>query len=176
MVRVQFVLDSWKTIRKDVAGAVREFPAAAFDEKPIEGVDSFGVIARHILNAGNAFPGILMTGIESLQTPDFRDKMKPHMYDLAEDASPEQLAEALEKSIEDRTAQLAARPDEFFTQEITRFDGMRLTRLEMIQFIKEHELTHRSQLFMLMRLKGMVPPTTKRRVAAVKAQEAAAKA
>jgi uncharacterized damage-inducible protein DinB len=169
MVRVQFVLDSWKTVRKDVAGAVLEFPAEAFDEKPIEGVDSFGTIARHILNAGNAFPGILMTGIESLQTPDFREKMKPHMYDLAENATPQQLAEALEKSIETRTAQLAGQPDEFFTQEITRFDGQRLTRLEMLQFVKEHELTHRSQLFMLMRLKGIVPPTTRRRMAAAKA-------
>ena len=60
-------------------------------------------------------------------------------------------------------------PEEFFDQEITRFDGMRLTRLEMLQFVKEHELTHRSQLFMLMRLKGMVPPTTKRRMAAAAA-------
>jgi uncharacterized damage-inducible protein DinB len=169
MVRVQFVLDSWKTIRKDVAGAVREFPAEAFDEKPIEGVDSFGTIARHILNAGNAFPGILMTGIDNLQTPDFRDKMKPHMHSLPESATPEQLAEALEQSIETRTAELSKQPDEFFTQEITRFDGVRLTRLEMLQFVKEHELTHRSQLFMLMRLKGMVPPTTKRRLAAAKA-------
>lgn len=169
MVRVQFVLDSWKTVRKDVAGAVREFPADAFDEKPIEGVDSFGTIARHILNAGNAFPGILMTGIESLQTPDFREKMKSHMHNLAEGATPEQLADALEQSLEIRTAQLASQPDEFFAHEITRFDGLRLTRLEMIQFVKEHELTHRSQLFMLMRLKGMVPPTTKRRMAAAKA-------
>jgi uncharacterized damage-inducible protein DinB len=169
MVRVQFVLDSWKTVRKDVAAAVREFPPDAFNETPVEGVDSFGVIANHILNAGNAFPGILMTGIESLQTPDFREKMKPHMYDLAKDATPEQLAEALEKSIEDRTAQLASQPDEFFTHEITRFDGLRLTRLEMLQFVKEHELTHRSQLFMLMRLKGIVPPTTRRRMAAAKA-------
>jgi len=54
-------------------------------------------------------------------------------------------------------------------REITRFDGLRLTRLEMLQFLKEHELTHRSQLFMLMRIKGMVPPTTKRRLAAAKA-------
>jgi uncharacterized damage-inducible protein DinB len=169
MLRVQFVLDTWKTVRKDVVGAVRDFPAAAFEEKPIEGVDSFGTIARHILNAGHAFPGILMTGIESLQTPDFRDKMKPHMHSLPEGASPEQLAEALEQSIETRCGELTAQPDEFFTQEITRFDGLRLTRLEMLQFVKEHELTHRSQLFMLMRLKGMVPPTTKRRMAAAKA-------
>jgi uncharacterized damage-inducible protein DinB len=169
MVRVQFVLDTWKTIRKDVAGAVREFPAEAFDEKPIEGVDSFGVIARHILNAGNAFPGILMAGVDNLQTPDFRDKMKPHMYILAEGATPEELAAALEASVETRTAELASQPDDFFTGEITRFDGVRLSRLEMLQFVKEHELTHRSQLFMLMRLKGMVPPTTKRRLAAAKA-------
>ncbi len=169
MVRVQYVLDSWKTVRKDVVGAVREFPAEAFGEKPIEGVDSFGTIARHILNAGHAFPGILMEGVDNLQTPEFREKMKPHMYNLSEDATPAQLADALETAIESRTAELASQPDEFFTQEITRFDGFRLTRLEMLQFVKEHELTHRSQLFMLMRLKGIVPPTTKRRLAAAKA-------
>lgn len=169
MVRVQYVLDSWKTVRKDVAGAVREFPAVAFGEKLIDGVDSFGTIARHILAAGHAFPGILLAGVDNLQTPDFREKMKGHMCILPDDATPEQLAEALEKSLEERTAQLAAQPDAFFTQEITRFDGMRLTRLEMLQFVKEHELTHRSQLFMLMRLKGMVPPTTRRRLAAAKA-------
>jgi uncharacterized damage-inducible protein DinB len=169
MVRVQYVLESWKTVRKDVAAAVREFPPDAFDEKLIEGVDSFGVIARHILNAGHAFPGILMSGIESLQTPDFREKMKPHMHSLPEGSTPEQLAEALEQSLESRAAELAAQPDEFFTQEITRFDGLRLTRLEMLQFVKEHELTHRSQLFMLLRFKGMVPPTTRRRLAAAAA-------
>jgi uncharacterized damage-inducible protein DinB len=169
MVRVQFVLDSWKTIRKDVVGAVREFPAEAFDEKPIEGVDSFRTIARHILGAGSAFPGVLLAGVENLQAPDFREKMKAHGYQLPEEAGPEELAGALEKSLDERIAELAKQPEEFFSQEITRMDGTRLTRLEMLQFVKEHELTHRSQLFMLLRIKGMVPPTTRRRMAAAKA-------
>ena len=168
MVRVQFVLDTWKTIRKDVAAAVREFPVEAFHEQPVEGLDSFGVIARHILSAGHAFPGILMTGIDNLQTPDFRDKLKLHMYHLPEDATAGQLAQALEHSLEARAEELSQQPAEFFDQEITRFDGLRLTRLEMLQFVKEHELTHRSQLFMLMRMKGIVPPTTRRRMAAAK--------
>jgi len=60
---------------------------------------------------------------------------------------------------------LAAKPAEFFAGEITRFDGQRVTRLEMLQGIKEHELTHRQQLFMYLRLKGIVPPTTRRRLA-----------
>jgi uncharacterized damage-inducible protein DinB len=64
-----------------------------------------------------------------------------------------------------RTAQLAAQSPEFFAGMITRFDGQRVTRLEMVQFIKEHELTHRAQLFMYLRLKGIVPATTRRRMA-----------
>jgi uncharacterized damage-inducible protein DinB len=39
------------------------------------------------------------------------------------------------------------------------------------QFVKEHELTHRSQLFLYMRLKGLVPPTTRRRQAKQGAQK-----
>lgn len=46
-----------------------------------------------------------------------------------------------------------------------KMDGAQVTRLEMLQFVKEHELTHRAQLFLYMRLKGMVPATTRRRLA-----------
>jgi hypothetical protein len=31
--------------------------------------------------------------------------------------------------------------------------------------VKEHELTHRQQLFLCLRLKGLTPPTTRRRLA-----------
>jgi uncharacterized damage-inducible protein DinB len=35
----------------------------------------------------------------------------------------------------------------------------------MLQYMKEHELTHRSQLFLYLRMKGGVPATTRRRLA-----------
>ena len=38
-------------------------------------------------------------------------------------------------------------------------------RYKVGRFVKEHELTHRSQLFMYLRLKGVVPATTRRRLA-----------
>jgi len=75
----------------------------------------------------------------------------------------------LRTSLEQRATELAARTPEFYQQEITRFDGQKVTRLEMLQMIKEHELTHRAQLFMYLRMKGMVPPTTRRRIAKAKA-------
>jgi uncharacterized damage-inducible protein DinB len=63
------------------------------------------------------------------------------------------------------TSRLEARDPEYFAHVVTRFDGHRVTRLEMVQALKEHELTHRAQLFMYLRLKGIVPATTRRRLA-----------
>jgi uncharacterized damage-inducible protein DinB len=70
--------------------------------------------------------------------------------------------------VEERCAAFAALPPEFFAAMMTRFDGVQVTRLEMLQFVKEHELTHRSQLFVSLRLNGVIPATTRRRLATQK--------
>jgi uncharacterized damage-inducible protein DinB len=87
------------------------------------------------------------------------------MGSLPANASAADLAAALRQSLDQRLAELAAQPPEFFARIITRFDGQKVTRLEMVQTIKEHELTHRAQLFVYLRLKGLVPSTTRRRMA-----------
>jgi uncharacterized damage-inducible protein DinB len=165
MVRVEHFLDSWKAVREDTALAVEEFPEADLDFKPTADVDSFRQIARHILNAGDGLTGMLLAGEEAVGGPALREKMQAHIRPLGENASAGEIAAALRQSVAERCAQLAAQPPEFFSRIITRhFDGQKLTRLEMLQFIKEHELTHRAQLFMYLRLKGVVPATTRRRL------------
>lgn len=166
MVRTQTVLDSWKVVRQDTIHAVNEFPASSFDEHPIPDVMSFREIARHILDVGYVLTGVLLDGIDNLATPDFRQMRQKYIHPLPADAQPDALAGALEESLNTRTAELALRSPEFFAREITRFDGQRVTRLELLQFAKEHELEHRSQLFVLLRLRGIVPSTTRRRRAA----------
>jgi uncharacterized damage-inducible protein DinB len=165
MVRVEHVLDSWKTIRQDTAAAVEEFPAGDLDYRPTPELMTFRAIARHILDASHALTGLLLAGHENFATPDFRECMKPYMKGLGAGAGAPELAAALRDSLEERTAQLAAQPAEFFSHIITRMDGQKVTRLEMVQTIKEHELTHRAQLFLYLRLKGLVPATTRRRLA-----------
>jgi uncharacterized damage-inducible protein DinB len=165
MVRVEHVLDSWKTVRQDTIAALEEFPAADFDFRPAPGVDTVRQIARHILDAGDGLTGLLLAGVDNFATPEFRDKMKAQMRPIAADAGAAELAAALRTSIEERTAALATQTADFYAHIITRFDGAKVTRLEMLDMIKEHEMTHRAQLFMAMRLKGIVPPTTRRRLA-----------
>lgn len=55
---------------------------------------------------------------------------------------------------------LQTTPDTWGTirQDTAQANGQRITRLQMLPTIQEHELTHRSRLFMYLRLKGIVPP------------------
>jgi uncharacterized damage-inducible protein DinB len=165
MVRLEHVLDSWKAVREDTAAAVEEFPAGEFGYRPTADVMTFGETARHILQAGHALSGLLLSGEESFATPDFRAKLAPYLPDVPEDATPAQLAAALRDSLERRAAELAARPADFYAHIVTRMDGQKVTRLEMLQMLKEHELTHRAYLFLCLRMKGLVPATTRRRMA-----------
>ena len=155
-------------MRQDTAQAVEDFPAAELDFKATPDLMTFGELARHILDAGHALTGILLDGVDNLATPQFREMIARYRPQLPERLDAATLASELRKSLEMRSAELAAKGEDFYSGIITRFDGQRVTRLEMLQFIKEHELTHRSQMFVYLRLKGIVPATTRRRQAAQK--------
>lgn len=165
MVRVQHVIDSWKTIRQDAATAVEDMPDADLDFKPAPDVMTFREAARHILDAGDGLTGLLLAGETNFATPEFRARMGSHMRGVPAGAGRTELAAALRESVEQRAAALSGQPEEFFGHLITRFDGQKVTRLEMLQTIKEHELTHRAHMFLCLRMKGIVPATTRRRLA-----------
>ena len=168
MVRLDTVINSWKAIREDSALAVEDFSAHDLNYKPSADQMTFGEIARHILEAGHILSGVLLDGVENMATPEFREMRQTYVAQLPATDGAGALARELRLNIASRTAGLSAKSAEFYAAEITRFDGQRVTRLEMLQFIKEHELTHRQQLFVYLRLKGIVPPTTRRRMAKAK--------
>jgi uncharacterized damage-inducible protein DinB len=165
MVRVEHVLESWKSIRQDTIAAVEEFPPAEFDFRASPDLMTFRELARHIAVAGHALTGMLLAGETDFTGPQFREKLKPHVPDVPENADAARLIQALRHSIDRRTSELAGQTPEYYAGIVTRVDGEKVTRLEMLQFVKEHELTHRSQMFMYLRLKGIVPATTRRRLA-----------
>jgi len=169
MVRLETILTSWKTAREDTAQAVEAFPNDELGAQPIQDLMSFGDIARHILESSHALTRLLLDGVENMMVPEFRPMVQKYAEEVRVPQETGALATQLRLVLERESAELAAQPPEFYTAEITRFDGQRVTRLEMLQFVKEHELTHRSQLFMYLRMKGIVPPTTRRRLAKAKA-------
>ncbi|HME06331.1 MAG TPA: DinB family protein [Bryobacteraceae bacterium] len=169
MVRLETILTSWKAVREDTAGAVEAFPADDLRFQPLPDVMSFVDIARHILESSHALAGMLLDGVENMMVPEFRPMVQKYAEQVRVPEEKQALTNQLRGALEQQLTKLAEQSPEFYTTEITRFDGQRVTRLEMLQFVKEHELTHRAQLFMYLRMKGIVPPTTRRRLAKAKA-------
>lgn len=165
MVRLDWFLDSWKSTRADAAQAVEDMPAEGLDFRPQPDLMSFREIAEHILNVGRGLTGMLLDGETDFSRPDFREKLARYAAPLAPDCGSAVLAGEMRRLVEQDCRALASQPPEFFSEIITKFDGARLTRLEMLEFIKDHELAHRAQLFLYLRLKGIVPPTTRRKLA-----------
>src|SRR5258708_2027755 len=119
MVRLETVLNSWKTAREDTALAVEDFPAQHFDFNPMPELMSFREIARHILDASQALTGMLLAGETNLATPDFREKVKQHVSPLPADADARTLAAELRSALAIRCLELSELPGAFFTEEIT---------------------------------------------------------
>lgn len=165
MVRLEAVLHSWRTVRADAAQAVEDFPADQLEFRATEDLMTFRQLAMHILNAGNGLIGLLLDGENNFSTPEFREKLKNYASALGPDSGAAEMAAALRSSWEQWETKLAAAPPEFWGGMMTRMDGQQVTKLEMLQYAKEHEITHRSQMFVYLRLKGVVPPTTRRRLA-----------
>lgn len=168
MVRLETVLDSWKSVRADTVQALEDFPPGDLDFRPTADLMTFRELAVHILQSGEALAGMLAAGDSSFQGPDARARMNSFARPLGENPGSIELARNLAESVTARSAELASKSPQFYAETITRFDGAEVTRLEMLQFVKEHELTHRAQMFLCLRLKGIVPPTTRRKMAAKK--------
>ena len=98
-------------------------------------------------------------------TAQARERINKYLAQLEPSEGAGALARELRSQMNTRAAQLGAKPANFYAGEIARFDGQKVMRLEMLQTVKEHELTHGVQLFTYLRLKGIVPPATRRRQA-----------
>lgn len=165
MVRLEWFLETWRSTRADAAQAVEDMPDGALDFRPQPELMSFREIAEHILHVGRGLTALLLDGETDLSRPDFREKLARYAVPLAPDCGGAVLGAEMRRTVEEDCRRLAAQPQAFFSEIITKFDGARLTRLEMLEFVKDHELAHRAQLFLYLRLNGVVPPTTRRKLA-----------
>jgi len=165
MVRPEFVLESWRQVRPYAVEAVQEWPASEGAFRLAPEVMTFAEIARHIAEAGHTLTGILLSGETDYARPGFREEMKLWSPSLAADAPLATLAVDLERLAATRIEELRGQSGEWWAGMVKKWSGEEMTRLEFLQFIKEHELTHLAQLFACMRLKGLTPPTTRRRQA-----------
>jgi len=155
-------------LRSESVTACLEFPPDSFDAELVPGVMTFRKIHRHILDTGYALTGLLLNGHEHFNVPEMRPKYMENLPVVPEEISQKELADALETLLEERLTQIGAGGPEFWDREVTHFSGARVSVMEMLLLILRHEGEHRAQAAVLSRMCGVVPATTRNRLAAQK--------
>ena len=153
---------SWEKIRQNLIATAQDMPEEHYDTAPFEGVRSFRQQVGHVLHVAD----VLFDGLE-------KGRFDPATFnaDLYSGRSKQEQLAALEARLRTHSAALESQPDSFWGEPRKSFDGSDKTAGELLQMVNEHELAHLNQLYMYLRARGIVPPTTRKKAAAKAAQK-----
>lgn len=137
-------------IKGNVVKAAEQVSEANYAFKPTPDVRSFGQLIGHIANA-NYMICATATGAANPSTADI-EKTKTSKADLS-------------KAVADSFAFCEAQFDALTpvkAAEVVDLFGMKMPRLNALQFNTAHDFEHYGNIVTYMRLKGMVPPSSQR--------------
>lgn len=157
MNEISKFLGSWEKVRQNLLATAQDMPEEHYDGAPCEGIRSFRQQVGHVLHVAD----VLFDGLE-------KGQFDPATFsaDVYSAKSKQEQVTALEGNYRSQSAALASRPDSFWQESRKSFDGSDKTAGELLQMVKEHEIAHLNQLYLYLRGKGIVPPTTRKRAAA----------
>ncbi len=171
---------AFRTVRDNTLAIVKEIPADKLDFLPAKDVRTIGQLLSHIAFGDEFSYAVHKPGrftLSEINFPEFMGRLS------VLEAEPRDKV-ALEALLTERGAAFAdwleTLSDEFLSEPVAMPPGQTpaaKTRFELLMGVKEHEMHHRGQLMLLLRLLGQVPPLTRHRqeMAARMAAEAAGK-
>ena len=166
---------AFRTVRDNTMQIVNELPEDKLDFAPADGARTVRQLLSHIA-FGDEFANAVHKGrLGSVLELDFPTMVAQA---AAEEAKPRDKA-ALVALLTERgkafESWLSSLGDDFLAEPVGMPPGAEpatKTRIEMIMGVKEHEMHHRGQLMLVLRLLGQVPPLTRQRQAQMAAEAA----
>jgi uncharacterized damage-inducible protein DinB len=158
--------DSCRTVRKNTLAIAEEIPADKYAFKAAPGVMSVAEMLAHIATSYAWHVDVHTKHLSHLGMDDFTAFRQASNADR--DALTAQGKDAIVRALRERGERFAAfleSLDDGTLAETITFPSPAQppskTRFEMLLGVKEHEMHHRGQLMLIMRLLGMVPPLTR---------------
>lgn len=155
-------LEAWEDVRRGVLREAEEVPDDRYDFRPHEKARSVAELIGHVLESAEMMVGELTRPDGDFSRQPFSDHIREHAGELPEDPDPEELRELLQTRFADGAARFRAAGELTMLQFIRRFDGQRGTRLAWFHHGIAHEMYHRGQLAMYVRVMGRTPALTRR--------------
>ena len=159
--------DSWRTVRKNTVQVADDIPADKYDFRATPDTSSVAEMLAHLAMATHWADQLHFVEKKSGVTmEDFGRYMGDAGRAAAALTTKDAIIDALKTRGEAFATQLESMTDTVLAEHVTfgaPLPAGSKSRFEMLLGVKEHEMHHRAQLFLIERMLGIVPHLTRAR-------------
>ena len=154
-------LGAWRDVREGMIAELESIPASQMGYRPGKGARSARELVQHILEVACMAAGELGRPDTDFKRVPWPDLLAMYGSHVARAKTRKDLATLMERQMKDAERTLRKAGELELGQFITNFDGTRWTKLQWLHHAIAHEMYHRGQLALYVRLLGRVPALTR---------------
>jgi uncharacterized damage-inducible protein DinB len=155
------LIDGWREVRAGFIEEASQVPADQFSFRATSDTRSVGELLHHVVESQKLLIGESCRPDTNLMRQSFADHIKEYASDVAAVKSKNGLLELMRSSMETSEACIRA-GGEKLKETMRRFDGKEMSKLDFLNLAVAHEMYHRGQLTVYLRLMGIEPALTRR--------------
>ena len=155
------LIENWKEVRAGLVDEAESIPADKFSFQATPDTRSVAALLQHVVEAQKMLIGEVCRADTNLLRQSFAEQIKAYAPEVSGISDKDGLVTLLRNSMDETAAKLLNAGDEL-GREMKRFDGKSITKYAFISFAIAHEMYHRGQLTVYLRLLGIEPVLTRR--------------
>jgi uncharacterized damage-inducible protein DinB len=155
------IIGGWREVRAGLIEEVSQIPADKFSFRAAEGMRSVAELLQHLVESQKFLVGEACRPDTNLLRKSFAENIKDYAPDVRNVNDKEAIIQMLQAAMDDCEKQLRENADEL-KNSMKRFDGKEMTKLGFMSFAIAHEMYHRGQLTVYVRLLGIEPMLTQK--------------
>lgn len=155
------IIGGWREVRAGLIDEVSQIPADKFSFRAAEGMRSVAELLQHLVESQKFLVGEACRPDTNLLRKSFAENIKDYAPDVRNVNDKDAIIQMLQTAMDDCEKQLREHADEM-KNTMKRFDGKEMTKLGFMSFAIAHEMYHRGQLTVYVRLLGIEPMLTQK--------------
>jgi uncharacterized damage-inducible protein DinB len=154
-------LEAWRDTRAGTIAEAENLRSFEFHWKPRRESRTVAALLRHIMEVGMMAAGELSRRDTDFHRAPWPELLAMHSKPLAKAKNRRAILRILRTSMDDAERRLRRAGGREMKKKITRFDGLKGTKLAWLHHAIAHEEYHRGQLALYARLMGREPALTR---------------
>ena len=155
------IIAGWREVRAGLIDEVSQIPADKFSFRAADGMRSVAELLQHLVESQKFLVGEACRPDTNLLRKSFAENIKDYAPDVRTVNDKEAIIRMLQTAMDDCEKLLREHADEM-KNTMKRFDGKEMTKLGFMSFAIAHEMYHRGQLTVYVRLLGIEPMLTQK--------------